>query len=140
MVDFVDSPQPREKGPVGPESRARLRKDILVPGYRLPGTSVCLCVCLYVYLCALCGARVYGIWYQDTGYPVHRCVCVSISPPHPTHPHPTPPQVVWWCYVSMCDLWWYGGEVAQTKKEILVPGYRLPGTSVCLYGGTFAPW
>ena len=71
-------------------------------------------------------------WYQDTGYPVHRCVCVSISPPHPTHPHPTPPQVVWWCYVSMCDLWWYGGEVAQTKKEILVPGYRLPGILVCL--------
>ena len=39
---------------------------------------------------------------------------------------------VWWCYVSMCDLWWYGGEVAQTKKEILVPGYRLPGILVCL--------
>ena len=58
-------------------------------------------------------------WYQDTGYPVHRCVCVSISPPHPTHPHPTPPQVAWWCDVSMCDLWWYGGEVAHRISHTL---------------------
>ena len=27
------------------------KKDILVPGYRLPGTSVCLYVCLKVYVC-----------------------------------------------------------------------------------------
>ena len=58
-------------------------------------------------------------WYQDTGYPVHRCVCVSISPPHPTHPHPTPPQVAWWCDVRMCDLWWYGGEVADRIDNTL---------------------
>ena len=58
-------------------------------------------------------------WYQDTCYPVHRCVCVFISPPHPTHPHPTPPQVEWWCDVRMCDLWWYGGEVAVRINNTL---------------------
>ena len=51
-------------------------------------------------------------WYQDTGYPVHRCFCVSIS-------HPTPPQVAWWCDVRMCDLWWYGGEVAVRINNTL---------------------
>ena len=58
-------------------------------------------------------------WYQDTGYPVYWCVCVSISPPHPTHPHPTPPQVAWWCDVRMCDVWWYGGEVAVRINNTL---------------------
>ena len=67
-------------------------------------------------------------WYQDTGYPVHRCVCMSVywciyvshpTPPHPSPPHPTPPQVAWWCDVRMCDLWWYGGEVADRIDNTL---------------------
>ena len=46
------------------------KKDILVPGYRLPGISACLCVCLYVYLCVTWGARMYFRGQNsDFGYP-----------------------------------------------------------------------
>ena len=59
MVDFGVSPNQGKTNHWEWRASRATKKDILVPGYRLPGTSVCLCVCLYVYLCVLWGARVY---------------------------------------------------------------------------------
>ena len=64
------SPSQRlEKGPVKVEASRATKKDMSVPGLiqATPYMSVCLCVCLYVYLCVPWGARVY-FRYQNSDF------------------------------------------------------------------------
>ena len=74
MVDFGDSPQTGEKGPVRPESLAREEERYF--GTRIPATEyIGVSVCLYVYLCVTWGAKVYfrcqnnDFWFTPGWYP-----------------------------------------------------------------------
>ena len=117
------------------------KKDILVPGYRLPGTSVCLYVCLLVYLCVPQGARVYfrcqnsDFWGTPGTSKIelkHSKQCVFLTCQH------LGARVPKWSILGVSGKQgktnqWGRRASRATKKDILVPGYRLPGTSVCLY-------